>query len=319
VASLDNVGDGGTLGPVALDAGDYTVGEDGYGGTILSDYVTFTGGDCAPDGSISLALAEDRTCTIDNGFREAYFLVQKHFTDGNPGTVTVQLTCQTGLPLIQTFDVSETELVNFVLTSYSPGDLNCRVQEISGGTSGYSATYAAGAQYGGAGAIRSEADGCYFDAIQFGQFTCNLTNELEAVDLTVYKQWYGVEVANYLNLDAEADYTCYNVRGGPDSPTETRSGSLHFEGAQDSELVEDLYPDWAGSSHCTVSESRAISAVEVDDGDCADVPLAPGSGNECTIVNTVFFEGIPTLSRDALLVLGLVVLAAGLIGVRRFT
>jgi hypothetical protein len=31
----------------------------------------------------------------------------------------------------------------------------------------------------------------------------------------------------------------------------------------------------------------------------------------------VFFEGIPALGRDALLVLGLVVLVAGLIGVRR--
>jgi hypothetical protein len=67
VAYLDDATDGSTLGPVDLTAGVlYTVGEAGYGDTDLSQYVVIIGGDCAADGSITLDLAQDATCTIAN-------------------------------------------------------------------------------------------------------------------------------------------------------------------------------------------------------------------------------------------------------------
>ncbi len=61
-----NVGDGGTTGFVPVNAGNHTVSETAGTSTTLSDYVSVIGGDCAASGSVSLALAENKTCTITN-------------------------------------------------------------------------------------------------------------------------------------------------------------------------------------------------------------------------------------------------------------
>jgi len=61
-----NVGNGGTTGPVAVNAGSHTVSETAGTGTDLSDYVTTINGDCATTGAVTLALAENKTCTITN-------------------------------------------------------------------------------------------------------------------------------------------------------------------------------------------------------------------------------------------------------------
>ena len=61
-----NVGDGGTTGFVPVNAGNHMVSETAGTGTTLSDYVTTIGGDCAANGTVSLALAQNKTCTITN-------------------------------------------------------------------------------------------------------------------------------------------------------------------------------------------------------------------------------------------------------------
>ncbi len=61
-----NVGDGGTTGFVPVNAGNHTVGETAGTATTLSDYTTVIGGDCAANGTVSLALAQNKTCTITN-------------------------------------------------------------------------------------------------------------------------------------------------------------------------------------------------------------------------------------------------------------
>ncbi|MFH0820121.1 MAG: hypothetical protein V1892_03755, partial [bacterium] len=61
-----NVGDGGTTGAVEVTIGAHTVGETAGTGTDLSHYVTVISGDCAADGTVSLAAGENKTCTITN-------------------------------------------------------------------------------------------------------------------------------------------------------------------------------------------------------------------------------------------------------------
>jgi hypothetical protein len=61
-----NVGDGGTTGFVPVNAGNHTVSETAGTNTTLSDYTTVIGGDCAANGTVSLALAQNKTCTITN-------------------------------------------------------------------------------------------------------------------------------------------------------------------------------------------------------------------------------------------------------------
>jgi len=63
------VGNGGTTGPVVVSIGtQHSVGEQASTGTntSLSDYSTVIGGDCAANGSITLAAGDNKTCTITN-------------------------------------------------------------------------------------------------------------------------------------------------------------------------------------------------------------------------------------------------------------
>jgi hypothetical protein len=61
-----NVTDAGTTGFVPVNAGNHAVSETAGTGTSLSDYVTTFGGDCAANGTVSLALAQNKTCVITN-------------------------------------------------------------------------------------------------------------------------------------------------------------------------------------------------------------------------------------------------------------
>ena len=57
---------GGRLGPVVVSPGVHHVGETAGTRTSLSSYTTFVGGDCAADGSVTVAAGETKTCTITN-------------------------------------------------------------------------------------------------------------------------------------------------------------------------------------------------------------------------------------------------------------
>jgi len=57
---------GGSSGPQIVSAGKHTVGETGGTGTGLGAFFTVIGGDCADDGTVSLAPGESKTCTITN-------------------------------------------------------------------------------------------------------------------------------------------------------------------------------------------------------------------------------------------------------------
>jgi hypothetical protein len=61
-----NVGNNGTTGFVAVNVGPHTVSEMAGLNTVLGSYSSTIGGDCASDGTITLALAQNATCTITN-------------------------------------------------------------------------------------------------------------------------------------------------------------------------------------------------------------------------------------------------------------
>jgi hypothetical protein len=57
---------GGSRGPFDTTAGGHTVGESAGTGTDLANYTSTIGGDCDPDGSITLVSGDSATCTITN-------------------------------------------------------------------------------------------------------------------------------------------------------------------------------------------------------------------------------------------------------------
>lgn len=127
-----DVGDNGTTGPIAVNAGAvHTVSETAGTGTSLSDYVSTIGGDCAADGTVSLALAENKTCTITNVRRGSIVIVKNalggdgsfDFTSSTLGSfslTTVGGTASTtfsGLDPANTYDVAETVPTGWELNS----------------------------------------------------------------------------------------------------------------------------------------------------------------------------------------------------------
>ena len=152
-----------------------------------------------------------------------------------------------------------------------------------------------------------------------GDFICEITNTLDEQKVVVNKRWVDlVDGENLIDLNASAAWNCYNVRETPDGGLTTLSGGLSFSG-DSSDTIDGLYPDFAGTSWCRVEELNVDSAVEVDQSECANVPVEVGKDGSCTIYNTVFFEGIPTLSQYGMALMALLMLGIGMVGFRRFS
>lgn len=84
----------------------------------------------------------------------------------------------------------------------------------------------------------------------------------------------------------------------------------------------EIDPDDQQYSQCWATENGVPSSVEVT-SDCGTLKepgmeVAVGMGASCTITNTQFFEGIPTLSRFGMAIMALLMLGIGMVGFRRF-
>jgi len=114
VTRAANVGNGGTTGAVAVNAGLHTVTETAVTGTNLADYITVIGGACDASGNITLALAENKTCTITNTKRGSLVVTKTVEWNGKPDTSKTFVICITG-------------------PSY-PTEPNCQTIDYDGGT-----------------------------------------------------------------------------------------------------------------------------------------------------------------------------------------
>jgi hypothetical protein len=230
----------------------------------------------------------------------AEFQVEKDFTDDNPAEVQVTLLCNTGLPLEQTTMIAEGASVTFVVTNFAAGELDCSVTETA--LAGYATSYDDGSP---------AADECRFEGVTGGtEQGCVISNDPLAVDVAVTKQWFDEQLGD-ADPVASAYYECDGEMFGP------AEGNLLFVGAEDTESFQ-VVPHWNGGTVCTVTEDVSESAVESDDSACESLGVIPGSGASCTITNTVFYEGIPTLNRYGIALMALLLLGMGIIGLRRF-
>lgn len=239
--------------------------------------------------------------TIDSA---ATFRVVKTFDDGNPGSVEVTLSCNTGLPLVQSDDIAEGDDVTFVVTDFADGTMDCEVTETAG-FDGYAQSYY--------DLTTTSPDSCVFEdvALNSGQ-GCEISNSLQFVTVEVTKEWIDenpqFDAVNY----AEATYTCSNEQF-----VET-FGSLEFFGNPDTEGF-DVFPHWDGTTTCTVTESVVEGGVEADASDCQSVSVTVGGSASCTIVNTRMYEGIPTLSQYGLALMAFLMLGLGFVAFRRMS
>ena len=274
----------------------------------------------AESGFESLAITVPRGCDVGNG-QTAQIVVQKRFVDSNNITpVTLNLSCNTGLPLNQSITVQPNDgvfnqyEVNFIVESFGDGQMSCTVTETP--VAGYTPTYTCLGE-SACGEAQSSAS-CVFNGVTIGsENLCQVQNYPSPVNFTVIKEWL-VAAGEVGESDiSEIELECANVFGG-DGESNGNSMRWNWTIQGNGSRTGVLYPDFAGTTACRATESSVFSGVEADNG-CANwIPVLIGDATKsCTIINTVFLEGIPTLSDLGKLLFALLMLGSGFIAIRR--
>ncbi|HET6563890.1 MAG TPA: IPTL-CTERM sorting domain-containing protein, partial [Xanthomonadales bacterium] len=243
------------------------------------------------------------------------FSVTKIFADGNDeAEITVSIDCNTGLILDQDKLLSNGESVEFVVTSFTPGAMSCTITE--DGQAGYDGEY----NNISLGEINDES--CVYETIAgTAAFSCEITNTASPVDIVINKEWVIEGSLSASGIDQGFGLDLYCESAGMTGPGAHNDGGNSWHGYDNGEgdetfiwQIVPLFP----SSSCYVEEYSLDSYVEVDNP-CGNLVASVGNGVECTITNTVFFEGIPTLSQYGMAILALLMLGVGFVSFRRFS
>ncbi|MGD8580048.1 MAG: IPTL-CTERM sorting domain-containing protein, partial [Lysobacterales bacterium] len=255
-------------------------------------------------------------CEFVNAPNLASFKVSKDFSDNNAAEVEVTLTCNSGQPLEQSFMISEGKPVNFVVTDFQNGEMDCTVSETVA-AEGYTPSYYNGSE-------SSNTDCSYTDVVS-GEHLCEISNAANPATYTVTKEWL-IEGsgADGIDLTADVHVNCdspiLDVEGGTQALLKlvpvTLDAWVTLKGESDAATLTVDTTD--GTARCSAVEDITQSGVESEsDTGCSGASLPAGGSASCTITNTVFFEGIPTLNRWALGTLAVLMLGIGLTAFRR--
>ena len=257
------------------------------------------------------------------------FIISKNWDQGGDTDglqVTGHLSC-TGATTTQQTVVftATTDAILFVYDiGLAQGPVNCSITEDV--PANYIATY----DCSGAPCVdtdQGEAQ-CFFPDIR-AQATvfCNITNRPRPAVITVTKTWVidgaeqGFDGGHWISGSCDSRVTSggdWGLCRGPGCPfqffAEYRENDA-VEGSWEYEftIVNPNYP----FTRCAFTEFADDSVVDSDNG-CGRINLGAGAEAECEIVNTVFFEGIPTLSQYGMAIMALLMLGVGFVGFRRF-
>ncbi len=278
----------------------------------------------------------------------ATFNVEMHFQDNNNWfAADVHMDCDGGLPLDSdsAAPLEDGDDVDFILEFPQAGEgiTNCHIysDDVAGYTTSYSSNGDSPNHATNNGAsLPDEVDGCYYSSVSdLDVNECIVTMIPKDSYLRVHKLWEAVgsgDIIDYtarirvctdnrIILNSRRSNNRWCVTGlvyGPDDD--------HFDVTFD------------GASHAGsrvyIDERTFDSAVEVDITDCVSSPsnlpaggqggysytvfngegTSPLNGRNCTITNTIFFEGIPTLNQYGLAIMVLLMMGVGFVGFRRF-
>jgi uncharacterized cupredoxin-like copper-binding protein/plastocyanin len=257
-----NVGDNGTTGAVAVNAGVvHTIGETAGTGTSLSDYVSTISGDCNPDGTVSLALAENKTCTITNVRRGSIVIVKN--TLGGDGT----------------FDFTSSTLGDFSLTT-SSGTASTTFSGLDpANTYDVAETIPAGWELNFATCDNGETiEDIHLDPGE--TLTCTFENE-KAGSIVIVK--------NTVGSDGTFDFTSGTL-GNFSLTTSSNTASQTFSNL-------DVDPTYDVAE--TVPAGWDLTSATCDNGETIDsIDLEPGETVTCTFTNTK--RAIIIITKDAI-------------------
>jgi len=246
------------------------------------------------------------SCDITNATTTARFQVTKEFSDLSEDDVEVTLTCDTGLPLTQSLTIAGGDPfgVIFVVTDYIDGTMSCSVTEVTN-TPGYD----------------MDTSGCVWDNVMTSDspFSCVVNNTAQDGTFTVNKDWniFNEDVGSEVYQQAYVEIWCdAEITNGGYYDEYSENWYLH-DYLGDGESLTATVDTLTGTANCWAYEHVYESGVE-STGDCGSRPIVAGGSSSCTFTNTVFFEGIPTLSQYGLALMALLMLGMGMVGFRRF-
>jgi hypothetical protein len=275
--------------------------------------------DTLESGFESLAITVPRGCENGGSGELAQFLVQKRFTDLNDQTpVTLNIQCRSGTPVQSSVTVTPNDgpfgmyEVNFVVDNIPNGVVSCEIWESD--VNGYSPTYSCFSE----GDCTAEQDRCVFDDSTTDQANlCLIRNYADPVTVTVATEWFYGAGTERSGEQVTVDLVCENVIDGDGSWNNGQmTWSWVFDAASAPKSAS-LVPDFAGATYCSTA-TRSSSAVE-SESDCDDwIQVLPGENLGCTVTNTLFFEGVPTLSQYGLALFAALMLLTGAAAGRRF-
>jgi hypothetical protein len=235
------------------------------------------------------------------------FLTSVEFTNSGLGTATATITCNSGIPLVQDHPISELEGVGFVVAGMII-DSECSIGLTD--VPGY--------------VIRAESNGldtgsrCFFDIdVLDDTDLCSFIAAPLPFVYQVAKIW-PVGDLNGVSQLATFHWQCNNV-----AVDAVSNDFINIDGnwtmLGEGEFTRSFFANPIGGSWCSTLEIAFDSAVESDQGCATPISFVIGDTIKgCTITNSVFFEGIPTLSQYGMAIMALLMLGVGFVGFRRF-
>lgn len=314
--------DGNGIAAVIQATVEYTVSESPVPQNYVLEGIVCTAGAGDLGTTFTPDLGEDITCTFtNNDINDATFHVTKDFIPDDPREVEVFISCNDGLP-IKSDQVTKEDSngITFVVELFTPGNLDCEITE-DPIPSGYDASYGVDNTDGIAGSMTGGAS-CLFEEVVGGGFECVITNTAKDATFEVSKVWEIIgNAGDLIPQKAKIIIQCNNEFTGGTAPDDSWSSNDNFfrkyrlTGSDTITAVVDSSDELAV---CGASEIFIFDDAVESEHDCGPREIGPGGTSSCTITNTVFFEGIPTLSQYGLAILALLMLGIGAVGFRRF-
>jgi len=269
----------------------------------------------------SLAITVPRGCATEPSGDFAEFVVQKRFIDRNDQTaVTLNIQCDTGNPISSSVTVVPNDLsfgayeAKFVVDNI-PGDtVSCEIWESD--LDYYSASYDCFSE----GSCSTAADRCIFEDSTLDQANlCTIRNDPDPVTINVTSEWFYGSLEEGNGESVRVNLICEGALDGNGKwKRNVMKWSWVFE--QDSEdQVAMVVPDFGEATQCRTETHVSSSAVE-SSSTCSDWETVKLGDDPltCSVTNTVFFEGIPTLNQYGLLLISALMLLTGMAATRRF-
>lgn len=216
-----------------------------------------------------------------------YFEVSVSFNPAYTEAVTVELTCDGGVPLEQSFQLFDGQLVTFTVDSFLPS-YTCVIEQSP--VQAYDTSYEANG--------KASTDACEFSGEQLViNNTCVISNEVSAYSTTEFE--VNMDFSDENPMDVEVEVSC---------PGATSVKAVDGNMASESEPAAFMVT-WPTSMpvNCSAAQVSAVAGYNRSAVDCLDVPMQMNPEPQCTlknyqravpvVVGASFLDGNPAQAR----------------------